>query len=64
MQIEYAKIPGQKLLAALEYNRNSLYSLFYQDKYYKETSTIIDYILAYFLKLHREGVLSIFDLYY
>ena len=49
LKTESKKCPSQKLFVALEYNRNSSYSLFYWQKYHKEMGTVADHIPAYFL---------------
>ena len=64
MSIEYAKILGLKLFISIERNKNCTYSVLYHKKYYKEVSTVVDHLLAYFLKLYEEGILLIFTLYY
>ena len=38
--------------------------MLYKKKFYKEASTVVDHILAYFFKLYGEGILSIFVPYY
>ena len=38
--------------------------LYSAEKIHKEASTVVDYVPAYFFHLYREGILSIFDLYY
>ena len=49
------------MFAAIKNNKNGLCSLFHKKKFHKETSIVVDHILAYFLKLYREGVLIILD---
>ena len=49
---------------ALEKNKAGTYTLFYKNHFYDEASTIVDHLLAYFLKLYRNDILSIFDLYF
>ena len=48
----------------LEKNCNSLCTLFYRKKFYKEASTVADHILACFLYLYGKEVLLMFDFYY
>ena len=64
LKIECKSQPGQKLFIALEKNKNGSYTLFYRKKFHKEVSIVVDHLPAYFLKLHEEGVLSLFDSYY
>ena len=64
LQIESKKVPGQKLFISIEKNHQGLYTLFYRKNFYKEASTVVDHLPAYFLHLYREGVLSLFDPYY
>ena len=62
--MESIKFPGQKLFILIEKNKNYTYLVLYKKKYYEEASTVVNYLPAYFLQQYREGVLSIFALYY
>ena len=64
MKIELIEHLGQSLFVALEKNKRSIYSLFYKKHFYDEASIVVDYLLAYFLKLYGNNVLSIFDPYF
>ena len=64
LKIECKSQPSQKLFVVLEKNRSRSYTLFYRNKFHEEASTVADHLLAYFLKLHRESILSLFDPYY
>ena len=64
LKIECKSQPGQKLFIALKKNKNGSYTLFYRKKFYEEASTVVDRLPAYFLKLYKEGILSLFNPYY
>ena len=55
--------PCQELFIALEKNRTSTFTLFYEKKFHKE-AIIADHLPAYFHKLHGDEVLQIFELYF
>ena len=62
--MESVKSPGQKLFISVERNKNYTYSVLYKKKFHEKVSTVADHIPAYFFKLYREGILSIFTPYY
>ena len=63
LKIESSEHVGQLLFVALEKNKTGTYLLFYKKHFYKEMSTVVDHLPAYFLKLYGSDILSIFDLY-
>ena len=61
LQIKSKKFLGQKLFMAIKRNSLRSFILFYRKKFYEEVSTITNHIPEYFLKLHGEGILVMFD---
>ena len=64
LKIKSIEHSGQLLFIALEKNKCSIYLLFYKKHFHDKISIVADYLLAYFLKLYGNNILSIFDLYF
>ena len=64
LQLELTKQSCQCLFIALERNQNGIYTLFYKKRYHDKASIVADNLSAYLLKLYREDILPIFNLYF
>ena len=64
LKIESIEHSKQSLFMAFEKNKRGTYLLFYKKYFHKEVSTVVDYLPVYFLKLYRNNVLFIFNLYF